>query len=236
MSRDQTMMEKEFLKNKKGSLSSTLSWTVATVVIVLLVIFYFFAMGMVNSQFSSNSALVTHENFLNNGLEREFYTFLYEPVLVEGELFFNLNTISDLKTEGFSSDLISIDSNSMSEGAYQNYIQDSHLVSNGMEKYFRSFSNSRKYFLKNQTNSKKINSYFFDDEKFFGSSFIRIYSPQEPISWFSTTNKKYYGEQDDINPEQRDGNENICDPSEDQNAFSEAFISKDKKIIYCFKY
>lgn len=189
-------------------------------------------MGLINSKFASGEISFVYENFLNNGLEREFYTFLDEPVSVEERSFPNAYLISDLGADGFFFERANVDFSSSDGDSYRDYyILNEVNIPRKVEKYFRAFYDSRRSFLKYQKTSKKIGAYLFDGEGSSGVSFLG-FSSFESDGEKPSKSSQAFSSQENYDKLVKSN----CDPSGDGNAFSEAFISKNTKIIYCLKY
>lgn len=212
-------MEVKYLCNKKGSISSTLSWAVATLIVVILLIIYLFVIPFLKS----NSILtMDHKKFLSNSFEREFYTFLEDDIVFEGKET-SLKELSKLIVLPSDERRISADKRSK--------ISDEGLAA-------RNFSLN---FTKGQSNlidyektgisydiSIKIENFITDESGSAQEKKYPFYLVYDKMLLFiydeSVLNEIHF--------------ETIsyCKLEYKDTLFREAFISKDRKITYCFTY
>lgn len=203
-------MEIKYLKSKKGSFSETISWAVATLIIVVMLIVYLFVIAFAKSELKSE---IEYRKFLSNSFEREFYTFLDEKVLFEGK---NISVKELTKKANF-------------RDSYDPLKEEVKILPEEKIVRLKTFS-----FMKKQ-------SELIDIEKTRSTDAIYVKvelfnSEKNPFYLLSLTMLSDWSEESSSLNDPYARTLNLCNLNNKDVLFREAFISKDKKITYCFIY
>ena len=203
-------MEIKYLKSKKGSFSETISWAVATSIIFIMLLIYLFVISFARSELNSD---IEYRKFLSNSFEREFYTFLDEKVLFEDK---NISVKELSKKVQFRNE------------------RDSHaekIPISAEEKILRvvSFNYMKKQgdLIDKEKTEKtmnielKVEPFDLEKDSFYLLSSNILSLPLEDVYFLENVYPGY---------------KTSCNLNNKDILFREAFISKDKKITYCFIY
>jgi hypothetical protein len=209
--------------NKKGSVSMTISWFGATLLVFFILLVHIFVVGLISSSsraFSSSDYKIDFKGFNDIQIIREFYSFLNSKTIFEGKEIRIIDLIAD-KT--------------LPDTSWSNLSKYNKLTEEN-QKYFEEFQTKKENFLGKFSSWRWFGSNGFATfDSVYGSSFVRLYDSSEESEQYISVSNKYSHVVFAVDSQSKMILAEPCNPNENS-IFFESFFSKDKKIAFCMEY